>query len=295
MTAAVLLLCPPARTQSAFLPPSDHFRSDRLTKVVVTESLLFAATSIGLYYLWYKKFPKSKFHRFNDRHEWLQVDKLGHATGAYNIASMQYDLMRWSGVKENNAILTASLTSLAYMGIIEIMDGFSRDWGYSHSDMLANFSGTALFAAQQYGWGHQRINLKMSARYTPFAQENEALLGNNFASRLLKDYNGQTYWLSFNLSSFLPAAANLPDWVQLSLGYGATGMVHAKEKEGSLLSGEQTNRYRRFFLAPDVDWSRMNTSGLPAAGLCLTRFIKTPAPAIEFNNQQKIKLKWIYF
>ena len=295
MTAAVLLLSLPVRSQSYFLPPSDQFRRDRFTQVMVTESLLFAATSVGLYYLWYKKFPKSRFHHFNDRHEWLQVDKLGHATAAYNIASIQYDLMRWSGVSPNDAILTASLTSLAYMGIIEVMDGFSRDWGYSHSDMLANLSGTALFAAQQYSWGAQRINLKMSARYTPFAQQNEALLGNNFASRLLKDYNGQTYWLSFNLSSFLPAATNIPRWTQVSLGYGATGMIHAKERNGSLFSGDQTNRYRRFFLAPDVDWSRINTSDLPAAGMHLTRFIKTPAPAIEFNTQQKIKFKWIYF
>jgi hypothetical protein len=294
--AAVLLLSLPVRSQSSFLPPSDHFRSDRFTRVMVAESLLFAATSVGLYYLWYKKFPKSRFHRFNDRHEWLQVDKLGHATAAYNIASMQYDLMRWSGVSPNDAILTASLTSLAYMGIIEVMDGFSRDWGYSHSDMLANLSGAALFAAQQYGWGAQRINLKMSARYTPFAAQNKSLLGKNFASRLLKDYNGQTYWLSFNVASFLPASTNIPDWAQVSLGYGATGMIHAKEKEGSLLSNDQPNRYRRFFLAPDVDWSRFHSSSdLPAAGLYITRFIKTPAPAIEFNQQQKIKFKWIYF
>jgi hypothetical protein len=180
------------------------------------------------------------------------------------------------------------------MGIIEVMDGFSRDWGYSHSDMLANLSGAALFAAQQYGWGAQRINLKMSARYTPFAAQNISLLGNNFASRLLKDYNGQTYWLSFNVASFLPASTNIPDWAQVSLGYGATGMIHAKEKEGSLLSNDQSNRYRRFFLAPDVDWSRFHSSDLPAAGLYITRFIKTPAPAIEFNQQQKIKFNWIY-
>lgn len=289
------MLCNTAKAQSGFLPPSDRYRSDRLTQVVIAESLVLAATSIGLYFLWYKKFPKSKFHRFNDSKAWLQVDKIGHATAAYNIASLQYDLMRWSGVQTNDAILTASLTSLAYMGLIEVMDGFSRDWGYSQSDMFANLSGVGLFAAQQYGWSDQRIHLKMSARYTPFARQNGALLGNNFASRLLKDYNGQTYWLSFNIASFLPAASKVPHWAQLSLGYGATGMIHSEIKENSLFPASKETRYRRFFIAPDVDWSRLNVPSVPAAGFYLTRFIKTPAPAIEFNRNEKVKLRWIYF
>ena len=43
----------------------------------------YGGAMIGLYSLWYKKYPQSKFHFFNDNQEWLQVDKVSHAYGAY--------------------------------------------------------------------------------------------------------------------------------------------------------------------------------------------------------------------
>jgi hypothetical protein len=283
--------------QQYFLPPSNQFRKDRLDRVVITETAIFALTSIGLYYLWYKKFPKNKFHLFNDGREWLQIDKVGHAATAYNISSMQHDLLRWCGVPKNDAILSASITSIAYMSIIEVLDGFSRDWGFSPYDMLANISGTALFAAQQYYWNEQKINMKISASFSPYAKENKALLGKNWASRLMKDYNGQTYWLSFNLRSFLPVNSSVPEWANISFGYGASGMIHADNKSGNLLSPQKSNtRYRRFFIAPDADLFRIKTpSSLINGSLFLTKYIKAPAPAIEFNSKRNFKLHLIYF
>jgi hypothetical protein len=292
----VSMLSKQSYAQAYFLPPSDQLRKDRLNKVVWTETALLAVTSIGLYYLWYKKFPKSRFHLFNDRHEWMQVDKVGHAATAYNISAMQYDLLRWCGVKQRDAILSASLTSLAYMSIIEIMDGFSKEWGFSSYDMLANLSGTALFAAQQYGWNDQRIGLKASARFTPFAKENKSLLGDNWASRLMKDYNGQTYWLTFNLRSFLPVNSDVPAWLNLSLGYGAEGMVRAKKNTSDTVQTNYTSgRYRQFYFAPDADLFRFPDNGAMQSTFYLTKFLKTPAPAIEFNSKRKIKLHAIYF
>ncbi|HVE60342.1 MAG TPA: hypothetical protein VNA26_00890, partial [Chitinophagaceae bacterium] len=38
-----------------------------------------AATMFILSKSWYKDFPKTSFHTFNDSKEWLQVDKAGHA------------------------------------------------------------------------------------------------------------------------------------------------------------------------------------------------------------------------
>jgi hypothetical protein len=278
--------------QSYFLPPSDQFRKDRLESVVIAESALFALTSIGLYYLWYKKFPKQKFRFFNDGREWMQIDKAGHAATAYNISSMQHDLLRWCGVDKNSAILSSALTSIAYLSIIEIMDGYSKNWGFSNYDMLANISGAGLFAAQQYGWGEQRINMKVSARFTPYAKENKQLLGNNWASRLMKDYNGQTYWLSFNLRSFLPVNSNIPSWANIAVGYGAGGMTRARETN---IHNNNTKRFRRFFLAPDADLYRIHADNWTMGSLYLTRFIKPPTPAIEFNSKRKFKLHPIHF
>lgn len=287
------LLLQTTLAQPSFLPPSEQYRPDRLRKVVLGESLLFVATSVGLYYLWYKKFPKSRFHLINDNREWFQVDKLGHATTAYNLAAMHHDLMRWSGVKPGPAITTSALSALAYLSIIEIMDGFSRDWGFSGGDMLANISGAALFAAQQHFWGEQRISMKFSARFSPYAQYNPSLLGNNWASRLMKDYNGQTYWLSFNIRSFLGNESKFPAWANLAVGYGAEGMTGA-EKNPTVVNGKTIpsfQRYRQFYLGADADLYRIKTADAVQAPLYMLRFLKVPAPALEFNSKRTINLR----
>lgn len=286
-----------ATAQQYFLPPSNQYRPDRLKKVVWTESAVFVLTSVGLYYLWYKKFPKSRFHFINDNREWFQIDKIGHATTAYNVSTMQHDLLRWSGVKPNQAIIGGALTSLAFLSIVEVMDGFSKGWGFSGGDMLANFSGAAMFAAQQKGWGEQRIGLKFSASFSPYAKYNPNLLGKQWASRLMKDYNGQTYWLSLNIRSFLKSDSRFPAWANIAVGYGGDGMTGANENPSTVkgINIPSFKRNRQFYLAPDVDWFRISSSPAVNTPLYLLRFFKTPAPAIEFNTGGKLKLKPFYF
>ena len=47
---------------------------------------------------WYKDFPKSPFHTFNDSKEWLQVDKIGHGWAAYNTGRLSTAMWRWAGL-----------------------------------------------------------------------------------------------------------------------------------------------------------------------------------------------------
>jgi hypothetical protein len=292
-----LLLCSQVKAQPAFLPPSDVYRPERLRKVLIGESVLFVVTSVGLYYLWYKKFPKSRFHFMNDNREWFMIDKMGHATTAYTLANMHHDLMRWSGVKPGTAIATSALSSLAYMSIIEIMDGFSRDWGFSKGDMIANISGAALFAAQQHWWGQQRVSLRVSASFSPYARYNPKLLGNGSVSRLLKDYNGQSYWLSLNIRSFLKADSKFPVWLNAAAGYGADGMIGGRSNP-EIIDGKPIPNFKRkqqFYLGLDADFSRLETSPGMSVPLYLLQFIKTPAPAVELNSERKIILRPLQF
>ncbi len=297
LATALCLLLQGVAAQPSFLPPSEQYRPDRLRKVVLGETVLFVVTSVGLYFLWYKKFPKSRFHFINDNREWLQVDKIGHATTAYNLAAIHHDLMRWSGVKPGPAITTSALSALAYMSIIEIMDGFSKDWGFSKGDMLANISGAALFAAQQHFWGEQRIGMKFSTRLTSYARHNPALLGTNTASRLMKDYNGQTYWLSFNIRSFLPDHSKFPTWTNLAVGYGAEGMTGATKNPSALHEKvlPSFDRYRQFYIAADADLFRMKTGDAVQAPLYMLQFLKVPSPAIEYNSKRKFILHPLHY
>jgi hypothetical protein len=286
-----------AVAQPYFLPPSNQYKPERVKAVVLSEAAVFVITSVGLYFLWYKKFPKSKFHFLNDNREWFTIDKAGHATTAYTLSVMQHDLLRWGGVKPNQAIVAGALSSLAYMSIIEVMDGFSKDWGASPGDLIANVSGAAIFAAQQKFWGEQRIGFKVSSSFSPYAKYNPRLLGKGWAARLMKDYNGQTYWLSFNVKSFLPDNSKFPAWANIAVGYGADGMIGARTNPQEIngVAIPAFKRNRQFYLAPDADLFRIKSNAAMNTSLYLLRFIKTPAPAIEFNSNGKLKLKAIQF
>ena len=283
--------------QSFFLPPSEGFRQDRFKTVIITETAIGLVASAGLYFLWYKRFPHSRFHLFNDNREWLQVDKVGHAVTAYNIGVIQHDLMRWCGVSPNTSIIIGSASALGYMSIIEVMDGFSKHWGFSKGDMLANIAGTAIFAMQQRFWHEQRISLKFSAHYTPFARYYPAELGDNRASRLLKDYNGQTYWLSVNIKSFLPAASSFPAWANMAFGYGAEGMIGGYNNPPAI-NGKpipEFKRVRQFYLAPDADLFRIKSSAPFNTAAYILKMSKIPAPALELSSEGKWKMKGFYY
>jgi hypothetical protein len=279
-------------------PPDVPYNQQRLKSVVVIESVATIAAFTGLYYLWYRKYPRSRFHFFNDNNEWLNMDKAGHATTAYNISAVQYNLMRWCGVDKHQSILIGGLTAIGFQTIIEIFDGFSEKWGFSYGDMLSNVSGAAIFMGQQSGWDDQRMRLKFSYHYTMFPQYNPDELGRNFFQRLLKDYNGQTYWLSISPASFMSSETSFPKWLNLAFGYGATGMTGATHNP-NVVNGTAIppfDRYRRYFISPDIDLSHA-VSNHPSDQLLISvpAIIKFPAPTVEFSKKAHTKFYPLYF
>ena len=148
----------------------------RLAFVISSEAALYGGLMVGLNTLWYKDFPKSKFHFFNDNKEWLQLDKVGHATTAYYVGKLGINVMDWTGMKHRNAIIWGGSLGSIFLTTIEIVDGYSVGWGFSKGDMLANISGAAMFATQQHFWGQQKITLRVSAKFSPYAKYNPKLL-----------------------------------------------------------------------------------------------------------------------
>ncbi|MGL6268110.1 MAG: DUF2279 domain-containing protein, partial [Chitinophagaceae bacterium] len=169
---------------------------------------LWAGSFMLLNQAWYADYPRQSFHFFNDWKEWQQMDKAGHAWTSYQISRLSGDMWKWTGINEKKAVWLGGISGVAYTSIIEILDGFSAEWGFSTGDMLMNIAGSGLYVAQQLAWKEQRFQLKMS--YFPFAYEPgdlaraRDLFGETVVAKILKDYNAQTYWLSANLSSFFP-------------------------------------------------------------------------------------------
>jgi len=91
-------------------------------------------------------------------------------------------------------------------------------------------------------WNEQRISLKYNFHQTKYAKQNPDLLGNDLLESILKDYNGQTYWLNFNLHSFFKDS-NIPKWLDLSVGYGGEAMLNGVQNTGNQ-SLNTRKRYR---------------------------------------------------
>lgn len=275
------------------------YNSKRFKTVIAVESGLYAASMIELNELWYKNYERSPFHFFNDNEEWLQMDKAGHAVSAYYLGKVGVDALRWSGVGEKKAIFFGGSLGSVFLTTIEILDGFSNQWGFSKGDVLANTFGSLVFIGQELGWKEQRILLKFSFSGSRYAQYRPDLLGNSVPERVLKDYNGQTYWVSANISSFLKQENKFPKWLNIAFGYGADGMLGGginplfNDKGISYPSFE---RYRQYYFSLDVDLTRIKTSSkLLNACFHTFGFIKFPAPALEYNEVEGLKFLPFYF
>lgn len=282
---------PPIGLASAAPPDAPGIREGRLIGVIAGTAAFYTITLLMLRKQWYKK--RVPFHSFNDNGEWLQMDKIGHATTAYCMSRGGYELMRWSGVNERASILTGGLLALLFQTTLEIYDGHSEGWGFSKGDMVANVAGTALFMGQQYGAGQQVVNLKYGFRKTIYPPYRPNLLGRTTGQQMLKDYNGQQYWLSVNLASVLPVGPSFPRWLNLDVGYSGSGMIGGHENPRVVdANGAEIkfDRHRQFFLSPDADLSRVSTfSPSMQRFIGTVQFFKIPAPSLEFSRPNGLR------
>jgi len=278
----------------AFFKPSDTLNVQRRNTVVISEAAIAGITLIGLNQLWYSDFEQSKFHTVNDANEWLQMDKLGHTYSAYQLGRLGGNLLNWSGVSKKEKLIYGGGLGFAFLTVVEVFDGFSAEWGFSWSDMAANAVGVGLYVGQELLWDEQRVMLKYSFHQTRFAKINPDKLGNGLTQELLKDYNGQTYWLSCNLKSFFKNS-EIPNWLDLSFGYGGEGMLTGiSNSEIQFL--ESQKRYRQYYLSLDVNLTKIKTKSRFLRSLFdVFSSIKVPMPTMEFNGKSGLKLHGIYF
>jgi uncharacterized protein YfiM (DUF2279 family) len=267
----------------------------RLRLVVGTEIGAYTISMTGLYALWYKNYDQSSFHFFNDNKEWLGMDKAGHFMTSYYLGILGKEALSWANVPEKKAIWYGGSLGWMFLTTIEIFDGFSTGWGASYGDLIANTTGTGLYIGQELLWKEQRIVAKFSYSHSKYAQYNPDLLGGNFQERVLKDYNGQTYWLSVNPASFREGC-KLPDWLSLAVGYGADGMVTAFDQNPANSNIPYFNRDYRFYLSPDIDLFRIKTnSKFLNTAFKAFGFIKFPAPTISYSPENGFKGYWLFF
>lgn len=291
------------------------FAQDTLQQAITRKKHIWAATAISvagyggsliaLSNAWYRNYPRSSFHFFNDNSDWLQLDKAGHVFSAYTAGRYSAELWRWAGLPEKQRIWVGGLSGTAFTTVIEVLDGFSSGWGFSLGDLGADIAGSGIFIAQELTWKEQRIQVKFSFHRNDYGEKSlnqraDELFGQRTLERMLKDYNGQTYWASANLRSFFKKS-RMPGWLNIAVGYGASGMFGgteniARDKNG-LISFDRSDipRRRHWYLAPDVDLTRIRTkSRFLRTAFFLLQSFKFPTPSLGFS-QEGVEWNWLHF
>ncbi len=279
---------------------------NRRIKIVAAGNIVgYSVVMIGLNAAWYKGYPKSNLHSFNDLPEWKGMDKMGHVYSVYAESLASMELWRWTGISRKKRIWLGGLSGPVYHTAIEVLDGFSAEWGWSWSDIGANFIGSGMLIAQELAWDEQRIQLKLSFHRKNYSdptlnERSNDIFGKSTAERFLKDYNGHTFWLCANMRSFFPES-KWPRWLNLAAGTGAEGLFGAndnidRDKNGVIIF-DRTNmkRYRQWYFGPDIDLTKIKTNkkALKLAFRFLN-IVKIPMPALEYSNGS-FKVKAIGF
>lgn len=282
--------------------------TDKKKLVLVTGGniICYGGSLIILNSAWYKNYPHTSFHTFNDGREWLQLDKSGHGWTAYNTGRASAAVWKWAGLSPRQSAIIGGLSGATYLTAIEFLDAHSSKWGWSWSDMFANVVGSGVFTGQQLLWNEQRIQVKFSFHHKSYGEpvltkRADDLFGKPWYERMLKDYNAQTYWISVNLASF-SRGKNIPAWLNVAVGYGADGMFGGFENKwldgdpGFPINRTDIPRKRQFYIAPDIDFTRIatNKKWVKTIFFCLNAF-KMPAPSLMIDSKGNVKAYLLYF
>jgi hypothetical protein len=312
LTLVLVCLCQTSYSQS-FFTPGDTFNSKRYYTAIAGAGLTYAAFSYGLYQLWYADYPQSHFRLFNDWNEWENMDKFGHSFNGYFQSHLLFKGAKWTGLNRKQAMWHGVIGATLFQTTVEVMDGFSEQWGFSVPDIAFNTIGTGIFALQEHFWQEQRIKLKMSAwltdyptggitsdrgNFISYQDRAEDLYGSGLAAQFVKDYNAQIQWASINVSAFAPNLTWWPGWLNVAVGYGANNVYGGFDNEWETDDGEiyvfDFQRQRQYYLSFDLDLEKLDVqSPFWKSILSIINIIKIPAPALEYNSDIGFRGHWL--
>lgn len=279
----LILICFQAFAHNAFaqfsLSDTIPYQKKKITVRAFTSATVYTISMVGLNEVWYKENARNRFHFFNDNREWKQVDKVGHFYSSFYISALSARSVNQCGISSSKSALIGTLTGFAALLTIEVFDGYSAAYGASAGDLLANAGGSSFYWLQQNLWNEVRLQPKFSFHRSDYASLRPTVLGDSFSKELLKDYNGQTYWLSIDVDTFI----RFPKWLNLAVGYGAEKMIYARDNQNQLVG---FTPIRQYYLAFDLDLTSINTrSRFLKSVFTLLSAIKFPAPTCTVTKE----------
>jgi uncharacterized protein YfiM (DUF2279 family) len=284
-------------SQTAFFSDSDTLLKKRITPVAIGTAAVWTSGVIALHSVWYSQYPKTDFHFYDDSKNWLQMDKMGHVFSNYQLSRYSGQLFKWTGLSPKKSMLIGTAVGFGFQTTLELFDGYSKNWGFSWSDVAANAIGAGFYLSQEWMWQEQRIHLKFSYHNSPYAAIRPSVLGANLSEKILKDYNGQTYWISFH-PVLLRENSAIPKWINLSVGYSVDAKLVGDQDTYVHWTTNGPITYqaqRQLLFSLDVDLSKLpvKRSWLKTI-LKQLNSLKVPFPALLLQNG-KLSTKALYF
>jgi hypothetical protein len=263
---------------------------DVFIKILLPLGFMYAV----LYFAWYQYQSSGSFHFFDDRTEWLGMDKLGHFITAFVESWIAIEVYKsFLKSKGELSIINYQLSIVGMAGFlfqlpIEIMDGFSAGYGFSIWDCMANFLGCVSVTVQYLIWKRVEILPKVSFFPSSYAAIRPELLGFTFIEQCIKDYNGQTYWISFNPNLFTRGLKLFPSWLNIAVGYSVDGLWGGHDniwtdQNGNTQDYSNVKRTFLFYLSLDIDVQKLPIKNKYIRWtLGIFNVLKVPIPGIAF-------------
>jgi uncharacterized protein YfiM (DUF2279 family) len=143
-------------------------------------------------------------------------DKLGHAYGAYVLTTAYNSIYKKFGYSDEKAIWYGSLSSWSIMTLIEIGDGFSKDYGFSVQDEVFNTAGVML-GYFRYRYPELKEIFDYRLEWVPSRDFGE---GN---ADPFTDYSGQKNIIALKPAGILKSDNPLLKSIELNVGFYTRG------------------------------------------------------------------------
>jgi hypothetical protein len=144
------------------------------------------------------------------------ADKLGHTFGGYALTSVYNAIYKKFGYSDKKAILYGALSSWSLLTLVEVGDGFSKDYGFSVQDETMNTIGVGLSYLRHRFPSLQEI-FDYRLEWVP------SKVFRNGDADPFTDYEGQKYLIALKPDGILKTDNSLLKAIELDFGFYTRG------------------------------------------------------------------------
>lgn len=146
------------------------------------------------------------------------ADKLGHAYSSYLSTRLMTQGFEWAGYSHRESAKLAGFTTGAVMLGVEVMDGFTVEYGFSKEDLVMNLTGVGIGTLLDL---YPQWDAVFDVRFLYWRSDDARKLGERDP---ISDYSGQTYLLITKASGIPALRENkFLRYFELAVGYGSRG------------------------------------------------------------------------